>query len=1369
MGKGSAPAVVSNPKFHAKVLELAELLDFPMARSLCYTAPIDVPSDSAEKQKVSTKESANGRKHDPTRSPAPTNYAELPLTSFLASLANTAIKTKKYRAMAIFAMCLHTGSFVERNDREAFSMLLRAAEMAEDLSDIETCVNSKSDRQNSSGDVGVNRTDEKSPEGIQASRSTQKARSGISERAEEKDSIVFEERFVARHFGQVLFVLGDWYRRGVGTNACYKNAFQHLRRSIEIYRGNRHCLLLLAYMYETGAGVLRDEEAAFELYYEAAEMGSLAAQFKVGQMYEMGKGIHVDYHRAKSWYKIAACQGHFPSVVRLSILSLDSAFETFPVLEAAANQVRTPQSFHDMALAYSTTRHGLEVDPKSMKFWLTSAAKAGNVRAQFILGRMYADGYLILGLTEGNDITLSSKNTDISGDSEADAFNSSEISTCSSASPTKENFNKSRFEAQLPNLSPPDMQRAFYWLHQAALQGLQIAQLAVSNMYQKGIGTQKDHGLAEHWRRAANRCSCQRMKQNIIDVGCPTIFSINQQSQPVWNSVESELRPFNISTPLHDSLVEPAVLGRAVAPVSELEALTVLFGEGLVFCRTIVSPLYWKAILSTAELINSKEFPSSLDDLCGKASMLTATSIGAGDIPRFGKQDIDILRYRSRSRASKHFDAPETELRGESVEHKSNNSGEHDLSNLLKSGKIFQQSASGLRIVTESNGCGSPPPSMVLITRKWEEAIYDSFCAGLAGDELDLGFKPFKDLRSLLSSMHHKMNKSLQYSTPSSALPQTLTTDQRESISAQKLKTAVQSANTGESRSTVSKNKGSTQTNPSAPSVSSSQTQQLHSISSQPAKFHGTYPIFPSLSELERFRKSHPTTFVRLYCSKAWFLNAESFAVTGRFYEAVNAFLFGFMSFEGMLDIGVPISNKQQEGSSKFSPERSATAQGAQMDRSEQQQQNSCSTPSNQQLSTVTRSYRIRLLAEIAAQAVLTNNRKAPNALLLDCFINMISRPPEISIVYLTNVIVAVAEWEAHYPPSHNAASDLTKTTSENQRSGKEPKRSVTNEHHESIPALLSLTEMPDLAGVSIAAYVVRASQWAKLGRFNEAILDLDLAIELDTTSNAVSNSKKNNGKNSTNNPSSFGSPNDGAAVASAGPATSQTHQLRFPPATPRSALMAECWYQKGVVLSNMEGDDNQTKAISCFQKYISIAGADGRRAADAHVSIAGCYLALDSVRKLVEHFSKALEVEALRCPVYPPIVNSRLKSLISAEVKYLLVTGDRDVRKQPWSMVPSSILRQIDGLDPVRQGPLRDMNLSHGLLAPNPTARSQSNGQPKSGTQYDLSSSGGSAGPSVLALARECTACGSTGKTFACAGCKSTRYCGKNCQVRYF
>lgn len=62
----------------------------------------------------------------------------------------------------------------------------------------------------------------------------------------------------------------------------------------------------LGLMYERGRGVRQDYEAALKWFRMAAEQGYAGPQNNLGLMYERGRGVRQDFIRAHMWYNVAA-------------------------------------------------------------------------------------------------------------------------------------------------------------------------------------------------------------------------------------------------------------------------------------------------------------------------------------------------------------------------------------------------------------------------------------------------------------------------------------------------------------------------------------------------------------------------------------------------------------------------------------------------------------------------------------------------------------------------------------------------------------------------------------------------------------------------------------------------------------------------------------------------------------------------------------------------------------------------------------------------------------------------------------------------------------------------------------------------------
>jgi len=106
-----------------------------------------------------------------------------------------------------------------------------------------------------------------------------------------------------------------------------------------------------------------DAAAAFNIWKPLAEEGDVAAQFWLGQMYDLGRGVPKNYGQATTWYRRAAEQGN--------------------VMAA-----------HNLATMYEAGE-GVAVSDYSLSAaasWYRRAAERGFKPSQTNLGLLYANG-----------------------------------------------------------------------------------------------------------------------------------------------------------------------------------------------------------------------------------------------------------------------------------------------------------------------------------------------------------------------------------------------------------------------------------------------------------------------------------------------------------------------------------------------------------------------------------------------------------------------------------------------------------------------------------------------------------------------------------------------------------------------------------------------------------------------------------------------------------------------------------------------------------------------------------------------------------------------------------------------------------------
>ena len=201
----------------------------------------------------------------------------------------------------------------------------------------------------------------------------------------------------------------------------------------------------LGNLYQNGQGVPLDYAAAMSWYRKAADQGLAVAQFANGAMYAEGQGVQQDYAVAASWYRKAADQGYDRAQFGLGTLyasgqgvSLDYAAAVSWYRKAADQGLTVAQ--HNLASAYYNGR-GVPQNYVTAADWYRKAAELGLPDSQFSLGNMYADG-------EG---------------------------------------------------LPQSFATAIEWLRKAAEQGDFKAQNRLGSMYADGRGVPQDYGVAASW------------------------------------------------------------------------------------------------------------------------------------------------------------------------------------------------------------------------------------------------------------------------------------------------------------------------------------------------------------------------------------------------------------------------------------------------------------------------------------------------------------------------------------------------------------------------------------------------------------------------------------------------------------------------------------------------------------------------------------------------------------------------------------------------------------------------------------------------------------------------------------------------------
>jgi TPR repeat protein len=133
---------------------------------------------------------------------------------------------------------------------------------------------------------------------------------------------------------------------------------------------------------------------------EAAASGDADACFKLGALYANGHGVKQNSTQARKWLKKAAAKDSVTARTLLAWLYLNDdslgasdtdALELF-LAAAAAGDTDAQCSLGDI---YMEGAAGIEPNPTAMLKWYSSAANQNHPKAQYMLGKLLAEGKLV--------------------------------------------------------------------------------------------------------------------------------------------------------------------------------------------------------------------------------------------------------------------------------------------------------------------------------------------------------------------------------------------------------------------------------------------------------------------------------------------------------------------------------------------------------------------------------------------------------------------------------------------------------------------------------------------------------------------------------------------------------------------------------------------------------------------------------------------------------------------------------------------------------------------------------------------------------------------------------------------------------------
>jgi TPR repeat protein len=153
---------------------------------------------------------------------------------------------------------------------------------------------------------------------------------------------------------------------------------------------------LLALVLFTAPLPARAQWQAPEATIAAAKKGDAAAQYRLGEMYDLGRGVNQDYAQAVKWYRAAAEQGHAPAQFALAEMYKNGDGVPKDIAEAVRWYRRAADQGESRAQLLLGVLYesgvGVPMDAGQAADWYRRSAEQGDARAQMLLANLYAVG-----------------------------------------------------------------------------------------------------------------------------------------------------------------------------------------------------------------------------------------------------------------------------------------------------------------------------------------------------------------------------------------------------------------------------------------------------------------------------------------------------------------------------------------------------------------------------------------------------------------------------------------------------------------------------------------------------------------------------------------------------------------------------------------------------------------------------------------------------------------------------------------------------------------------------------------------------------------------------------------------------------------
>lgn len=178
------------------------------------------------------------------------------------------------------------------------------------------------------------------------------------------------------------------------NNGKYQEAMSYFMKPDA--QKNPDVLNHIAYMYDFGLGVERNQQVAVKWYKKAAETGFKVAQFNLGLSYQKGQGVSKDLNEAIKWFRQSAEQGYAAAELKMAYLTVTGTgikqdFKQAMKWYRLAAEHGKINAYYQIGLFYAQGNGVKKNKNRAVQYYILGAEK-GDAEAQYWLGRAYEQG-----------------------------------------------------------------------------------------------------------------------------------------------------------------------------------------------------------------------------------------------------------------------------------------------------------------------------------------------------------------------------------------------------------------------------------------------------------------------------------------------------------------------------------------------------------------------------------------------------------------------------------------------------------------------------------------------------------------------------------------------------------------------------------------------------------------------------------------------------------------------------------------------------------------------------------------------------------------------------------------------------------------